>query len=135
MAREIETNQYLLLLALSQHFTSINATSLEQQLLFQACPLFYTLETAPAAALATEQRHFHHLSLNFGLERNALLGQSVSRGNSKYNSSFYTIILNITRPRCSSYQLRGACKSRLSASWKPQGSLYLLAEAGLFSTG
>lgn len=102
-------------------------------LLFQVCPMFYTLETAPA--LAAEQRYFSYLSLKIGLELNALLDQSVSRGNSKYNSSFYIIILNITRPKCSSYQLSGACKSCLSASWKPRGSLYLLAEAGLFSTG
>lgn len=134
MEREIETSQYLLLSALAQHCTSINATSLGQQLpVISGLSMFYTLETAPA--LAAEQRYFSYLSLKIGLELNALLDQSVSRGNSKYNSSFYIIILNITRPKCSSYQLNGACKSCLSASWKPRGSLYLLAEAGLFSTG
>lgn len=93
MAREIETSQYLLLLALAQHCTSINATSLGQQhpVILGLSHVLHVLETTPAAALAAEQRHFPHLSLKFGLALCALLDQSASRGNSKYNSSFYTI--------------------------------------------
>lgn len=121
MERKIKTSLYLLLLALAQHCTSIYTRSLGQRLSFISglCHVLHTGNSTYCNSCSQTKGFFPYSSLEFSLDLNALLDQGLTRRKSKYNSSFYIIVLNITRHNCTSYQIEGG---HVSGVFQPLGN-------------